>query len=239
MIYFINANDPFDNVNPAIDYRVTEFKRKSDGGVVLRDVEQYRPSKRFLLRYTPYEWLSTHSHLFALTKRGISNLVGLRFSQDETVSDQPMYGLDLSRVNASKEQVRLLIDVTLAHLQRLEDFAEDQDLPLLIIWIPPWTAIFEPEHSANAFYVELKATIAESISTPFFDPLDQLAIMTEGYHELMEVYFPDGEPVGHFNEIGNALFADAVAEEVSAFAGRACIRKVVPSASVSPNATTD
>ena len=63
--------------------------------------------------------------------------------------------------------------------------------------------------------------VRESI-TEFHDPTEAFSRAVGDVHSMSDVFFPDGNPVGHMTKTGNALFADAVGEAVSGFAERAC-----------------
>lgn len=221
VVHFLSPNDPFDNINRAVDYRVTAFERGDDGRITLHDVEQYSRAKRLLLDYTPYQWLNQHSHLFIAFKNGIAQLSKFRFSEDRSPTG-PNVGFDLDRPGTDSDYSELLLDVTMAHLRRFDDYVSKSGGSLLIVWIPSWTELYEPAYPINSFFNELKQRVASSLDSSFYDPLQTLHESVSGSREMMEFFFPDGQPAGHMTEIGNALYADAVASTLVRFVDEAC-----------------
>jgi len=205
-IYFMNSNDLADNLVSGIDYRVTSYRRLIDGTIELRDEHVYSPLKRFLFARTPYGWLNRHSHLFILIKRA----VGGAGRDDQTRA----FGLDTESLGDRE----LAIDVMLAHVDRLQGLAAARELPLLIVWIPAWTELFQSENDANEVFGELKEALGHANRPEFFDPVPGMREAVDAARvELLDVFLPDGQPVGHFSERGNELYAEAVEERVIRF----------------------
>jgi len=58
VIYFMNFNDLFDNINTDINYRTHSYSENDLGQYILKKELVYSGFKRFLLRCTPYSWLN-------------------------------------------------------------------------------------------------------------------------------------------------------------------------------------
>lgn len=198
-IYFMNANDVLDNVVTDINYRTTTYHANPNGSVALTDAPVYSPFKRAIFRWTPYSWALRHSHLFALARsalvRGATN--GPSFSVDA----------------ATTERDDLAVRVTLAHLELLRQAADDQRMPLLIVWIPPIQNIFVTPAAVGNRYVELLEG-ARELGMRIVDPTAILRDTMAATGAQNDYYFPDG----HYTAKGNAAFETAIRSDVLKFA---------------------
>jgi len=217
VIYFLNSNDLTDNLITAIDYRVTSYRSSTNGSVQLTDEKVYSPTKRFLFTYTPYGWLNQHSHLFLLVKRVVKS--ALASGPGSAVNGELSFGAGALK----GKRANLAVAVTVAHIDRIAAFAEERDLPLAIVWVPAWTEIYRPDDPANRAYRSLKATLVRRATSAFHDPLETMQeLVTQANVDLFDLYFRDGDPVGHFTVRGNELYASAVGDWVGGFVSTSC-----------------
>jgi hypothetical protein len=216
-IYFMSATDPFDNEERHENYSVTSWARRSDGSIELEDRLAYTPLKRLVLVHSPYPWLKQNSHLFVLSMRAVRGLLG---SRGEATRVGPRMGPAFGTLDLPAEQQRLLVDVSVEHLERLAEVARQSGVALQVVWIPAWTELFAPDAPINDMLETLRRRADAGALPDLVDPTARLAAAMTG-RVPTEVYYRDGEPVGHFNPLGNALYADAVTGDVTAFAERA------------------
>jgi hypothetical protein len=227
-IYFMNANDPFDNVITNIHYRVASYHKAADGSITIKDEMVYSPLKRFLFSWTPYTWLNHHSHLFILGKSILKRLAEKDKSVVSAEQSSPNFGLPTISSERPAEQQQLIIQVTLAHIARLAAFAMEHDIPIMIAMIPAWGELFDKEadHSEmNVILAELRSQLAKLSDITFVDRLDAMrAAVTNGFSSD-DLYFKDGTPFGHYNEQGNAVYAAVISNPVIEFVERVCAKQ--------------
>lgn len=212
-IYFMNANDLNDNIVTNIDYRVASYRLLPNDSIEIRDEFVYPPLKRFLFLHTPYAWLNQHSHLFILLKLLLQpTRVGHR-------EQAPVFGTG----HLDSERGKLAREVTLAHVDRIDAFARERRLPLLVVWIPAWTEIFEPEGAVNEEFRRFKHAMESRASPVFFDPLPRLrALVEEREYGPLDLYYRDGDPMGHFTVLGNEVYARSAQDRVLEFVKKSC-----------------
>jgi hypothetical protein len=206
-VYFMCPNDPLENLIDYIDYRVTSYARGADGSIALKDEQVFTPFKRFLLLNTPYRQLIQGSHLVTLTKNVVRGWAGTK-------------GLTAQQIPAGgSDQEKLLIDVTLAHTARLDGFARSQQIPLMVVWIPTSAELFDADDPSNDVFARLRDGLCRQ-GFDFFDPLPAMRQAVAGRFAAKDIFLSDG----HFTEIGNAVYADAVTDPVQRFLKQACER---------------
>ena len=221
-IYFMNPNDPFDNLVTNINYRVASYEKKPNGTISIKDEMVYSPLKRFLFAWTPYNWLNQHSHLFILVKRGGSE----KRQADPSVYERlDTFGGPFLPPNQLAEQRQLIIEVTLAHVSRLASLAREVHIPLMIMMIPALTELFDSHEgfvTLNDILADIKDGVAKQ-DVVFVDPLPQMQQAIAKRFSQKDLYFQDGIPFPHYNEQGNAVYASVISESIDNFVEKACI----------------
>jgi len=213
VIYFMNSNDIADNINQNPNYRACSFAVR-DGQVILKDEKVFTPFKRYLLTRTPYPWFNQHSHLFVLIKK---------FCFPNVTAETPG-----SLYPASTRTPQDAARVSLAHVRRLTLFCRENHIPLLIVWTPNSKAMAKNEKRPGVCEHFKKSLLAETFPQQqgvyFFDPTDKIrSLMEKKGYQIKDIYFPEG----HFNEIGNSVYAETIKEPVLAFC-RSVLNKVKP-----------
>jgi hypothetical protein len=212
-LLFLNNNDLLDNANQDPNYRTFEARRDADGRVVTMPRRVFPPLKRFLLLHTPYAWLNQHSHLWIAVKELAKRLVGPR-------GRPPAFGFDASP--ATREEVEWMSAVTLEHLDRLGEAFERSVDGALVVWIPHPCQLGLSDRPASScpfpfdeFTGRVSDLLEKRTKTRWLDPLVDFRSSTSG-REFADVYFADG----HFNALGNELYADAIGPGVGDFLER-------------------
>jgi len=207
-IYFVNNIDSLDNVNIDIDYRVFSFKRTHEGSIELKEEKVWSPIKRFLLTKTIYNWLNQHSHLFLFLKKHINYIQCIQCPETSP-----------ELVDADRQQ--LIVDVSLKLVSALADYCASQNIPLLVIWVPLAEELGSKKGTSaqkysDRFKEELEKELFKSGNALFYDPSKQMDnIVNEmNYLPIPDLYFMND---GHFNELGNRIFAECIISVVEKF----------------------
>ena len=207
-IYFMNPNDLNDNISTNPNYQVTSFHESENGTIILEDTHVYNKFRIFLLSKTPYGWLNQNSHLFIITKSAVNfALNGGR------PTNQPKNIVNIGKFSEKKKN--LMQEVSLAHLERLSQFCKDQNIPLIVIWIPDQSEIFDDfQNKSRDVYATFKQRvlindIVQNESIIFIDPTKKL-ISLKRDKKSSDIYFPDG----HYNENGNRLISESIIKDL-------------------------
>lgn len=226
VVYFFNNNDLTDNAITDIDYRVTEYRVRGDGGIDLKDVKPFSPWKRFLLNYTPYGWLNRNSHVFVLSKdllkRALNWKRRLQIPRIDDASAEPKpasseanpatpqlaYTVRMSESGGTEDRINRFVAISVAHVRRLAGLAEKAGLPLLVIWVPAQQEMFPPgkETAVTRLLVRGRQALSElgrqNGSYTFVDTTEIIPRGANWSKRKGTLSFSDG----HFNAAGAAWF---------------------------------
>ena len=137
----------------------------------------------------------------------------------ESTALKPRFTVHTSTISGNRKNLNKFVRVSLAHIERLGELAQQQELPLIVVWIPANSEIYGNvgKELRNDFYQQAKLAFqAYSRSNKFVqfvDPFLRGGTMPIMRHQKNHLHQTDG----HFNERGNTWFAELAEKPIEKF----------------------